>query len=154
MVGANVVLARFIKFKDGLYESCGIEYFESIMLEPCLLQPWDLRRGLFHRGWLQNTRCCLQRHGKHHCCNTDTTCNHIYFETTPFETTPFETELRGRSRRRSIRRKLYDDVIISFNITTVSISSITITITVRKSHVFYTMFSRGRHYNHYCICPL
>ena len=39
MVRANMVLAEFIKFKHGLYRSCGIECFEGIMLEPCLLQP-------------------------------------------------------------------------------------------------------------------
>ena len=39
MVGVNMVLAEFVKFKDGLYDSCGIEWFEGIMLETCLLQP-------------------------------------------------------------------------------------------------------------------
>ena len=39
MVGVNLVLAELVKFKHGLYESCGIECFEGIMLEPCLLQP-------------------------------------------------------------------------------------------------------------------
>ena len=39
MVGENMVLAEFVKFKHGLYKSCGIEWFESIMLEPRLLQP-------------------------------------------------------------------------------------------------------------------
>ena len=39
MVGVNMVLAEFVKFKHGLYKSCGIEWFEGIMLEPCLLQP-------------------------------------------------------------------------------------------------------------------
>ena len=39
MVGVNMVLAEFVKFKHGLYKSCGIECFEGIMLEPCLLQP-------------------------------------------------------------------------------------------------------------------
>ena len=34
----------------------------------------DLRRGLSHRGWFQNNRCCLKQHGKRHCCNPDTTC--------------------------------------------------------------------------------
>ena len=34
-----MVLAEFVKFKHGLYKSCGIECFEGIMLEPCLLQP-------------------------------------------------------------------------------------------------------------------
>ena len=28
-----------VKFKHGLHESCGIEWFEGIMLEPSLLQP-------------------------------------------------------------------------------------------------------------------
>ena len=40
MVGVNVVLASFIKFKNGLYKSCGIECVEGIMLEPFLLQPY------------------------------------------------------------------------------------------------------------------
>ena len=35
-----MVLAEFVKFKHGLYKSCGTEWFEGIMLEPCLLQPW------------------------------------------------------------------------------------------------------------------
>ena len=39
MVGVNMVLAEFVKFKHGLYKSCGIEWLEGIMLEPCLLQP-------------------------------------------------------------------------------------------------------------------
>ena len=39
MVGVNRVLAEFVKFKHGVYESCGTECFEGIMLEPCLLQP-------------------------------------------------------------------------------------------------------------------
>ena len=39
MVGVNVVLAEIVKFKHGLYKSCGIECLEGIMLEPCLLQP-------------------------------------------------------------------------------------------------------------------
>ena len=34
-----MVLAEFVKFKHGLYKSCGIECLECIMLEPCLLQP-------------------------------------------------------------------------------------------------------------------
>ena len=54
MVGVNMVLAEFVKFKHGLHKSCGIECLEGIMLEPCLLQPcfhvagpWG---GLFLRG--------------------------------------------------------------------------------------------------------
>ena len=43
----------------------------------------------FHRGRSRNTRCCLKQHGTQHYCNTDTTCNHIFSETTPFETTPY-----------------------------------------------------------------
>ena len=39
MVGVNMALAEFVKFKHGLYKSCGIECVEGIMLEPCLLQP-------------------------------------------------------------------------------------------------------------------
>ena len=39
MVGVNMLLAELIKFKHGLYESCGVECFEGAMLEPCLLQP-------------------------------------------------------------------------------------------------------------------
>ena len=34
-----MVLAESVKFKHGLCKSCGIEWFEGIMLEPCLLQP-------------------------------------------------------------------------------------------------------------------
>ena len=34
-----MVLAESVKFKHGLYKSCGKECFEGIMLEPCLLQP-------------------------------------------------------------------------------------------------------------------
>ena len=48
----------------------------------------DLRRGLFHRGRFQNTRCCLKQHGKQHCCNTDTTCNNIFSEATPSKPPP------------------------------------------------------------------
>ena len=50
---------------------------------------WDLRRGLFHRGWFQNTIFYSKQHGKQHCCTTDTTCNNIFVETTSFETTPY-----------------------------------------------------------------
>ena len=39
MVGVNMVLAEFVKFKHGLYKSCVIECFEGTILEPCLLQP-------------------------------------------------------------------------------------------------------------------
>ena len=39
MVGVNMVLAEFVKFKHRLYKSCGIEWFEGTVLEPCLLQP-------------------------------------------------------------------------------------------------------------------
>ena len=39
MVGANMVLAEFVKFKHGLHNSCGIECAEAIMLEPYFLQP-------------------------------------------------------------------------------------------------------------------
>ena len=39
MVGVNMDLAEFMKFKHGLHNSCGIECLEIIMLEPCLLQP-------------------------------------------------------------------------------------------------------------------
>ena len=39
MVGVSMVLAELAKFKPGLYNSCGIECFEGIMLEPWLLQP-------------------------------------------------------------------------------------------------------------------
>ena len=41
-----MVLAEFIKFKHGLYKSCGIGCFEGIMLEPCLLQPCFHMAGL------------------------------------------------------------------------------------------------------------
>ena len=37
MVGVNMVLAESVRFKHGLYKSCGIECFEGIMLEPCFL---------------------------------------------------------------------------------------------------------------------
>ena len=39
MVGVNMVLAQFVKFKHGLYKSCGLECLERIMPEPGLLQP-------------------------------------------------------------------------------------------------------------------
>ena len=39
MVGVNMVLVEFVKFKHGLYRSCGTECFEGILLEPCSLQP-------------------------------------------------------------------------------------------------------------------
>ena len=39
MVGVSMVLAQFIRFNHGLCKSCGIECFEGIVLEPCLLQP-------------------------------------------------------------------------------------------------------------------
>ena len=45
-----MVLAEFIKFKHGLYKSCGIECFEGIMLEPCLLQPCFHVAGASGRG--------------------------------------------------------------------------------------------------------
>ncbi len=45
MVGVNMVLAESVQFKRGLYKSCGIECFEGIMLEPCLLQPCFLDAG-------------------------------------------------------------------------------------------------------------
>ena len=48
-----MVLAEFFKFKHGLYKSCGIEWFEGIMLEPCLLQP------CFHvAGVAKPSPCC------------------------------------------------------------------------------------------------
>ena len=50
MVGVNMVLAEYIKFKHGLYKSCGIECFEGIMLEPCLLQPCFHVAGLTASG--------------------------------------------------------------------------------------------------------
>ena len=34
-----MVLAEIVSFKHKLCKSCGIESFECIMLEPCLLQP-------------------------------------------------------------------------------------------------------------------
>ena len=34
-----MVLAEFVKFKHGLYKSCGVKWLEGILLEPCLLQP-------------------------------------------------------------------------------------------------------------------
>ena len=37
MVGVNMVLAEYVKFKHGLHKSCGIECFEGIKLEPCHL---------------------------------------------------------------------------------------------------------------------
>ena len=39
MVGVNMVLAESVKFKHGLCKSCGVEWFEGIVLEPCLLKP-------------------------------------------------------------------------------------------------------------------
>ena len=39
MAGVSMVLAEFVQFKHGLCKSCGVECFEGIMLEPCLLQP-------------------------------------------------------------------------------------------------------------------
>ena len=46
MVGVNVVLAESVKFKHGLYQSCGIECFEGILLEPCLMfTPTMFSRG-------------------------------------------------------------------------------------------------------------
>ena len=45
----------------------------------------DLRRGLSHiGGGVQHKRLCLEQHGKQQCSNTDTICNHMFFETTPF----------------------------------------------------------------------
>ena len=56
----------------------------------------DLRRGWFRRGWFQNTLFRLKQHGERHYFNTDTTCNNMFFETTPFETTPYASpKLRG-----------------------------------------------------------
>ena len=34
-----MALAESVEFKHGLYTSCGIECFDGILLEPCLLQP-------------------------------------------------------------------------------------------------------------------
>ena len=42
-----MVPAELVKFKHGLYKSCGIECLEGIMLEPCLLQPCLHVAGLF-----------------------------------------------------------------------------------------------------------
>ena len=39
MVGESMLLASFNKFNHGLCKSCGVECFEGIVLEPCLLQP-------------------------------------------------------------------------------------------------------------------
>ena len=39
MVGVDMVLAEPVRFKHGLYKSCGIDCVEGIVLEPCLLQP-------------------------------------------------------------------------------------------------------------------
>ena len=39
VVGVNMVLAQVVRFKHGLYKSCGVECFEGMMLEPRLLQP-------------------------------------------------------------------------------------------------------------------
>ena len=50
MVGVNMVLAEFVKFKHGLCKSCGIEWFEGIMLEPYLLQPCFHVAGNGSRG--------------------------------------------------------------------------------------------------------
>ena len=59
----------------------------------------DSRRGLFHRGLFQNIGFCSKLNGKQHCSNTDTTCNHLFFETTPFETTPYASPKRCSSAR-------------------------------------------------------
>ena len=61
---------------------CAIVSFRSIT---AITNIRDVHRGLFHRGWFQNNMCCLKLHSKQHCCNTDTTCNDVYFETTPYE---------------------------------------------------------------------
>ena len=45
-----MALAEFVKFKHGLYKSCGIERYEGIMLEPCLLQPCFHVAGLWAQG--------------------------------------------------------------------------------------------------------
>ena len=50
MVGVNMVLAWFVKFKHGLYKSCGIECVEGIMLEACLLQPCFHVAGISNDG--------------------------------------------------------------------------------------------------------
>ena len=62
MVGVNMVLAESVKFKHGLYKSCGIECFEGIMLEPCLLQPCfhvagSPGRDMYLRAWSRGDNC-------------------------------------------------------------------------------------------------
>jgi len=52
-----MVLAEFIKFKHGLYKSCGIECFEGIMLVTCLLQPY------FHVAGILSASFILGFHG-------------------------------------------------------------------------------------------
>ena len=43
-----MVLAEFVKFKRGLYRSCGVEWLEGTMVEPCLLQHVFTWPGLAH----------------------------------------------------------------------------------------------------------
>ena len=59
-----MVLAELIKSKHGLYKSCGIECFEGIMLEPCLLQAWPGIRSAEAGSWptdggFVNGGCCV-----------------------------------------------------------------------------------------------
>ena len=58
MVGVNRVLAESVKFKHGLYKSYGIEWFESIMLEACLLQPCFHVAGRGRDGEQTDPRRC------------------------------------------------------------------------------------------------
>ena len=51
MVGVNMVLAQFVEFKHGLHKSCGVEFFECFLLEPCLLQPCFHDAGQAKRPW-------------------------------------------------------------------------------------------------------
>ena len=44
MVGVNMVLAEFVKFKHGLYKSCGIEWFEGIF-DRAMFTPTMFSRG-------------------------------------------------------------------------------------------------------------
>ena len=46
-----MALAEFVKFKHGLCKSCGVECFEGIVLEPCLLQPCFHVAGRTRPDW-------------------------------------------------------------------------------------------------------
>ena len=93
MLGVNMVLAEFVKFKHGLYRSCGIECFEGIMLEPCLLQPCFHFAGS-RQSYIHPNHSIPQ--------DSYSPCLH----STNFARAMFTPTVFSRRRKRSIREKI------------------------------------------------